>query len=78
MSEEDYFVLVDVVRHGLAKLYPAVSREILLDQTIELSELFSAYPVIVAQGTSRRAATAAGEATAANPMPSSGEGSSPS
>lgn len=75
MSEDDYLILVDVIRHGLVKLYPAVTRDSLLDEQIDLNELFAAYPVIVAQGTSRRAST--GEAQATSPTPSSGEGSSP-
>lgn len=58
-DEADYMVLVDFVRHGLAPLYPDITREALLDAPIEFEELFAAWPVVLAQGASRR--HAAGE-----------------
>lgn len=76
LTEDDYLNLVDVIRLGLVRLYPTVTREELLDEPIEFDELFEAYPVIIAQGISRRASSS-GEATAANQTASSGEGSSP-
>ena len=75
LSEEEYDVLIEVVRLGLVKLYPSVTSEDLLDEPIDFEELFAAYPVIILQGSSRRAG--AGEGTATSQTPSSGEGSSP-
>src|SRR5579872_199799 len=79
LSEDDYLVMVDVAKHALAALYPSVTRDDLLNETIEFDELFAAYPVIVAQGMSRRASAAdpEGEAKATSQTNSSGEGSSP-
>lgn len=74
IPEEDYLLLVEIARHGLATLYPTITRDDLLNEPIDFDELFAAYPVIINQGMSRRARET-GEATATNP--STGEGSSP-
>lgn len=61
-AEDEYLALIDVVSHGLLGLYPAATRDALLDMLIEFDELFAAWPVVLDQGMSRR--HAAGEALA--------------
>ena len=79
LSKDDFELLIDVVVLGLVRLYPDLVSDDLLDEPIEFDELFEAYPVIIAQGTSRRAGQAeqSGEAKATVKTDSSGEDSSP-
>ena len=75
-AEEHYRVLIDIVSNGLLKLYPAATRDALLDEEIEFEELFAAWPVVVQQAASRRAAAGEAEATS-SPTPPIGASSSP-
>lgn len=76
ISEDDYNVLIDLVSHGLRKLYPAATREALLDEPIAFEELFAAWPVIVQQAASRRPAAGEVEAPVSS-MNDTGASSSP-
>lgn len=53
-GEGDFDPLLEIVRQALLPLYPALTRDDLLDQPIELTELMDAMPVITEQSRGRR------------------------
>jgi hypothetical protein len=77
-EDGDFEPMIDLVRCGLRRLYPAVTREILLEMEIEIIELVTAVHVIVEQSGGKRTDADAGELAAANDSTSStGASSSP-
>jgi hypothetical protein len=78
MSGTMFEPVIDLVQRSLLRVYPAVTKEDLLDMTITISELIAAIPVVIEQAGGKAADKATGEVLAANPStPSIGAGSSP-
>jgi hypothetical protein len=78
VSDADIEPLITVVWQGLLPLYPSVTRDDLLDDEIDILDLFNALAVIQRQSTSRRASAAGETEATGDPKAPTGERSSPS